>query len=152
MSLDKAIASGKEHRKPWMGKDKRKNTDCTCRNHSSCMNCRDNRLYQRRKADSKTKEALREMVDGWTGQWTYDPNTPEDKKCDLDRAADMILRSYKPQNITLEELALRLIAAAEEDMIRDDKNSLYSDNGMLNKEVFAEWLSIESISEYDYEA
>lgn len=92
------------------------------------------------------------MVDEWTGKWTYDPNTPENKKCDLDRAAEVILKSYRPQKITLEELALRLIAAAEEDMIRDNKNFLYSDNGMLNRDVFAEWLSIETISEYDYEA
>lgn len=152
MSLDKAIASGKEHRKPWIGRNRSKNIDCTYRNHGSCEYCKSNRLYQRSKTDMKSKEALKDMVDGWTGEWTYDPNTPENKKCDLDRAADVILKSYRPQKITLEELALRLVAAAEEDMIRDDKDSLYSDNGMLNRDVFAEWLSIETISEYDYEA
>ena len=41
MSLDKAIAHGKEHRKKYYGV---KSIDSTCRNHGSCK-CRvDNRL------------------------------------------------------------------------------------------------------------
>ena len=47
MSLDKAIKHGKEKRKPYRGS---KAIDCTCRNHGSCVWCRDNRLYKFSKA------------------------------------------------------------------------------------------------------
>ena len=40
MSLDKAIASGKEHRKPFR---KGKAVSCGCRNHGSCTWCEENR-------------------------------------------------------------------------------------------------------------
>ena len=53
--LDKAIASGKEHRKPFRGS---KAIDCTCRNHGSCIWCRDNRLYSRKKIEEKFKIRL----------------------------------------------------------------------------------------------
>lgn len=42
MTLDKSIAHGKEHRKPYRGS---KSFDRTCRNHGSCAWCRDNRLH-----------------------------------------------------------------------------------------------------------
>lgn len=43
MSLDKAIAHGKEHRKPYRGC---KAIDPTCRNNGSCAVCRGNRLFK----------------------------------------------------------------------------------------------------------
>lgn len=43
MSLDKAIASGKEHRKQY--KDSRA-IDWSCRCHGGCDWCRGNRLYR----------------------------------------------------------------------------------------------------------
>lgn len=43
MSLDKSIAQGKEHRKPYRGS---KAIDCTCRNHGSCEWCRQNRQHK----------------------------------------------------------------------------------------------------------
>ena len=43
MSLDKSIAHGKEHRKPYRGI---KAIDCTCRNHGSCEWCRQNRQHK----------------------------------------------------------------------------------------------------------
>lgn len=43
MSLDKAIAHGKEHRKLYRGT---KAIDATCRNHGSCLWCRANRLHK----------------------------------------------------------------------------------------------------------
>ncbi len=48
MSLDKAIAHGKERRKPYHGS---KAIDHTCRNHGSCEYCKENRLhkYERQK-------------------------------------------------------------------------------------------------------
>ena len=55
--LDKAIASGKEHRKPYRGS---KAIDCTCRNHGSCIWCRNNRLYSRKKIEEKFKNLLTE--------------------------------------------------------------------------------------------
>lgn len=50
MALDKAIKSGKEHRKPYRGS---KAVDKTCRNHGSCSYCRNNRLYSKRKAEAR---------------------------------------------------------------------------------------------------
>lgn len=37
------------------------------------------------------------MVD-YYGRWTYKPDTPKEKKCDLDRLADEILRQIKESN------------------------------------------------------
>lgn len=48
MSLDKAIAHGKEKRKPYRGA---KAVDPTCRNHGSCVWCRENRLHKFRAVD-----------------------------------------------------------------------------------------------------
>lgn len=46
MSLDKAIASGKEKRKPYRGA---KAIDHTCRNHGSCPSCQKQVKYKRLK-------------------------------------------------------------------------------------------------------
>jgi len=54
MAFDKAIKSGKEHRKPYT---KAKAVDKTCRNHGSCEYCSGNRLYAARKAQ-ETKRAF----------------------------------------------------------------------------------------------
>lgn len=43
MSLDKAIAHGKEKRKPYYGP---KAIDPSCRNHGSCLWCRENRKHK----------------------------------------------------------------------------------------------------------
>lgn len=61
MSFNKSIISGKEHRKPWIGKNKSKNIDHSCRNHGSCIYCKNNRLYQRLKTDMKTENALKDI-------------------------------------------------------------------------------------------
>jgi hypothetical protein len=53
MSLDKAIKSGKEHRKPYTIP---KSINKHCRNHGGCKWCEGNRTYQRRKEELKTKE------------------------------------------------------------------------------------------------
>ena len=42
MSLDKAIQSGKERRKPYR---KSKRFDKTCRNHGGCPYCEGNRMH-----------------------------------------------------------------------------------------------------------
>ena len=94
------------------------------------------------------------MANSCTSEWKYEKDTPEEKKCDLDRAADIITRNgYAPQKISVEELTMRLIAAAEKSYIADTGNSLYSaEGGMLNKAVFAEWLAEQSITDYDDKA
>ena len=51
MSLDKAIAHGKEKRKPYRGS---KAIDCTCRNHGSCQWCIENRTHKFRDKESET--------------------------------------------------------------------------------------------------
>jgi hypothetical protein len=46
MSLEKAIKSGKEKRKPYYGS---KAFDWSCRNHGTCKWCEDNRTYKNKK-------------------------------------------------------------------------------------------------------
>lgn len=55
MSLDKAIASGKEHRVQYGTKNQPycKSVDKQCRNHGDCVWCRDNRTYSNRKRKLK---------------------------------------------------------------------------------------------------
>jgi hypothetical protein len=48
MSMDKAIASGKEKRKPYRGAQ---SVDYTCRNGGSCPWCQSNRLYKYKKKE-----------------------------------------------------------------------------------------------------
>lgn len=53
--LDKAIKSGKEHRKSFYGS---KAIDCSCRNHGTCPYCMGNRLYNRKKVEKKFEKDL----------------------------------------------------------------------------------------------
>jgi hypothetical protein len=55
MSLDKAIAHKKEHRKPYR---KAKAVDTNCRNHGSCPYCKANRLHTANKALEQAKDKL----------------------------------------------------------------------------------------------
>ena len=59
MALDKAIAHGHEHRKPYTGT---KAFDPTCRNHGSCEWCRRNRMrkfvVRERMAEDKLLEYM----------------------------------------------------------------------------------------------
>ena len=52
MSLDKAIASGKEHRKQYEGS---KYFCKSCRNHGRCFWCYTNRTYNNRKRKAKSE-------------------------------------------------------------------------------------------------
>lgn len=56
MSLDKAVASGHEHRKPYYKADR---FDMTCRPHGSCPYCRGSRLLYRGEIEEET--ALNEL-------------------------------------------------------------------------------------------
>ena len=57
MSLDKAIQSGKEHRKQYKGA---KAIDRTCRNHGSCSWCKSNRQYKYQKVKESMEEQMKE--------------------------------------------------------------------------------------------
>lgn len=53
MSLDKAIAHGKEKRKPYR---RGKAVSVQCRNHGSCPACRKNRMHSTRKREMKADD------------------------------------------------------------------------------------------------
>lgn len=55
MSLNKAIQSGKEHRKPYRGA---KEIDHTCRNHGSCGWCKENRTHKNNKRELAAEQEL----------------------------------------------------------------------------------------------
>jgi hypothetical protein len=58
MSLDKAIAHGKEHRKPYYGSQR---VDASCRPHGACEWCRSNRLHARRKREELARLQMEDM-------------------------------------------------------------------------------------------
>ena len=66
MALDKAIKSGKEYRKMYIGKDYCKSVDKHCRNHGGrrhswqCQWCLDNRTYKQK---AMVKNAKKELQD-----------------------------------------------------------------------------------------
>ena len=68
--LDKAIKSGKEHRKPYHGA---KACDKTCRNHGSDDWAKDNRLYRSNKLLEKSEQDLEEVSD----EIDFDPDWPK---------------------------------------------------------------------------
>ena len=57
MALDKAIRSGKEHRKEYYGS---KSFDRTCRNHGSCSWCEENRKHKFIVREYKVQDILDE--------------------------------------------------------------------------------------------
>lgn len=62
MSLDKAIAHGKEFRKPYMGAERYSRS---CRNHGGCRYCEGNRRFKfRDKHPSDGKEPVSETDAG----------------------------------------------------------------------------------------
>lgn len=58
MSMDKAIESGKEHRKEYYGS---KAIDKSCRCHGSCPVCFGNRMYQYKKEKEKMLDREKDM-------------------------------------------------------------------------------------------
>lgn len=62
MSLEKAIASGKEHRRQYRGS---KRWDCTCRNHGSCSYCERNRTI----FDKRARARVEGQENEWFGYW-----------------------------------------------------------------------------------
>ena len=68
--LDKAIKSGKEHRKEYRGA---KACDKSCRNHGSDDWAKDNRLYRSNKLLEKSEQDLEEVSD----EIDFDPDWPK---------------------------------------------------------------------------
>ena len=60
MSLDKAISSGKEFRRPY---NKPKSVDSCCRNHGDCWCCYKNRMHSTRVRLEKSKYYMKEYKD-----------------------------------------------------------------------------------------
>ena len=58
--LDKAIASGKERRKPYRGA---KAIDRSCRNHGGCLWCEWNRLHKDRAELARMKREEKEYFE-----------------------------------------------------------------------------------------
>ena len=58
MSLEKAIKSGKEHRKEYWGA---KAVDPTCRNHGTCPWCEGNRTNKYKNLDKISKKELQDF-------------------------------------------------------------------------------------------
>lgn len=76
MSLDKAIAHGKERRKP------RRSPDASCYDRTprnGCPWCQDSRTYQARREDERTRYEARtawmDMADDWRA-WAEDSEAP----------------------------------------------------------------------------
>lgn len=63
MSLDKAIQSGKEHRKPYRRSAR---FDTSCRNHGDCSWCVDNRLHKYQKELARIEFEYREYLNSGT--------------------------------------------------------------------------------------
>lgn len=61
MSLHKAIASGKEHRVEYgtKGQPYAKSVDKHCRNHGSCVRCKNNRTYKNKERERLAKEEIK---------------------------------------------------------------------------------------------
>lgn len=59
MSLDKAIESGKEHRKPYTGS---KSFVKSCRNHGGCSWCLSNRTHKYNKKKLLTKQEKYDII------------------------------------------------------------------------------------------
>lgn len=60
MSLDKAIEHGKDHRKPYRGS---KAIDPSCRNHSGCPWCEENRKHKFRDSYDEMQKVAE--LDSW---------------------------------------------------------------------------------------
>lgn len=58
MGLEKAIKSGKEHRKEYRGS---KAIDSTCRNHGGCPWCEGNRINKYKNLDKISKKELQDF-------------------------------------------------------------------------------------------
>ena len=71
------------------------------------------------------------MVDCY-GRWTYEQNTPENKKCDLDRIGDFIIESNYKIKTDIENLAYMVIGMFDYENTVKDYGGFFSIKGCLN--------------------
>lgn len=82
------------------------------------------------------------MVDTY-GRWTYEANTPENKKCDLDIVADWIMsKGYKPET-SIENVAVKIVLHYE-GMLEDTGNGYYG----IEENPHAPMINIEDVALY----
>ena len=84
------------------------------------------------------------------GIWTYEPNTPETKKCDCDRVADWIVSTGYQIQTSIENLTERLIAYAEEQHRSEVENWEFNLEDVINYVEMTGGLP-NGLSEFDYE-
>lgn len=91
MALDKAIKSGKEHRKPYHGS---KAFDRTCRNHGGCPWCEENRKHKFRDKDGKSLMddfIMNDSYDAWDQEFEEQMDAWEEycKECAKETDSDL---------------------------------------------------------------
>lgn len=87
------------------------------------------------------------MVDTY-GRWTYEPNTPEEKKCDCDRVADWITSTGYKNELSIESLTEMVISYAEEFYKDEFENNEWN----FDLEYIKQYVKDSGgLSEFDYE-
>lgn len=90
------------------------------------------------------------------GHWTYEPNTPEEKKCDMDIVADMITEDEYTPVTDLENLVVVVILHFESET--EDSSSYFFptydfETMRINAEGLKEFVKAsEGWKEFDYYA
>lgn len=94
------------------------------------------------------------MVDTF-GRWTYEQNTPKEKKCDMDYVADWIVsKGYTPQT-SMENLVVIIILHYEGALEENHGHYAIAENSyapMINIDDVAQFVEDSGgIKEFDYE-
>lgn len=63
MTLEKAIAHGKEHRKGYRERGKPGSFDRSCRPHGGCAYCQRARLFHQLREDAEVRDQMRHQQD-----------------------------------------------------------------------------------------
>lgn len=90
------------------------------------------------------------MVDQF-GRWSYEPNTPAEKKCDMDYIADYIVsQSYVPKT-DIENVALMIILHFENELENNEWDWFTFKNNWID-DVIAFVEASGGLREFDWEA
>lgn len=94
------------------------------------------------------------MVNNYTGEWTYEPGTPEEKKCDMDRIAEAVLSITDKFKTTLENVCYMVYADYESELEyegrTDDQGYIRELDRYSADDLDAFLYDMNGISEYDY--
>lgn len=90
------------------------------------------------------------------GIWTYEPGTPKEKKCDMDRIAEAVLKITDKFKTTLENVCY-MVCADYEDAIEsvgrtDDQGYIRGLERYSAEDLDAFLYDMNGITEYDYYA